>query len=235
MNKVVLCATLSLAFAGLAHAQVSESQTTPPFRNSNITLFPSATSSALLSSRTAAPLFSSEPLVSPSKTSASAFPDPQPGPFGGDRDDYRWQLAAGVAWERFRSDQYNASAVGINTNLTYFLNDWLGIDGSVSALFAPTILQDEHVKLVNYGGGPRIAWRGPRWEPFAHIIVGGAHALPQTAVSGRNSFMLQAGGGADYRFRPFFGIRLEAAYLRTTFFKQSQNNLFAAASAVFHF
>jgi opacity protein-like surface antigen len=168
---------------------------------------------------------------------SAAAPDPEPKPrfIYSDRDDYRFQLGLGVSFERFRSSLYSASAVGTNTSLSYFLNDWFGVEGNVSTFFAPTIWNGEHIKLVNYGAGPRIAWRRPRWEPWLHGLVGGAHALPQTAGHSQNGFSAQIGGGADYRFLPRLSLRLELDYVRTRLFGQWQNNGQAAAGIVFHF
>src|SRR5260370_1643089 len=63
--------------------------------------------------------------------------------------------------------------------------------------FAPTIYLSEHVKYFSYGGGPKIAWRARKWEPWMHAIVGGAHIQPQTTGS-RNGFDFMAGGRAAY-------------------------------------
>jgi opacity protein-like surface antigen len=167
----------------------------------------------------------------------AAGPSPEPAPrfIYSDRDDYRWQLALGVSFERFRSSIYSASAVGSNTSLTYFLNDWLGAEGDVNTFFAPTIWNGEHIKLVNYGVGPKITWRRPRWEPWFHGLVGGTHALPQTAGHSQNGFALQAGFGADYRFAPRLSARAELDYVATRLFGQWQNNGQAAVALVFHF
>ena len=48
-------------------------------------------------------------------------------------------------------------------------------------LLRPTIFVNEHVKLATYGGGPKIAWRQKKWEPWMHGIFGGAHEQPQFA------------------------------------------------------
>jgi hypothetical protein len=164
-----------------------------------------------------------------------AEPAPKPKFLYGGRDDYRWQLALGISWIRFRSSIFNASAVGTNTAVAYYLNDWFGVEGTVATGFAPQIYNKEHVKLVFYGGGAKIAWRQKRWEPWLHGIIGGMHEQPQTAMGGRNSLGIQAGGGADYRFNPRFSGRLEADYVRSQFFSQSQNNFQLAASVVIHF
>src|SRR5271154_5225701 len=68
-------------------------------------------------------------------------PDPAPDPkflYGG-RDDYRWQLGLGAGMERFRSSVFNATAVGVNTSISYYLNNWLGLEGNAMETFAPTI------------------------------------------------------------------------------------------------
>jgi opacity protein-like surface antigen len=162
-------------------------------------------------------------------------PSPKPKFLYGGRDDYRWQLSLGAAFYRFQSSLVNASAVGFNTSVNYFLNDWFGIEGNVSPTFAPKILVREHVKLLTYGGGPKIAWRQKQWEPWLHGLFGGAHEQPQFAGVSRNTYSIQAGGGADYRWTPRVAFRLEGDYVRTGFFKQSQNNFQVVAGIVFHF
>lgn len=208
----------------------------------------SAASATLLAPFTLAPRASaagpshamaSTPGTSAFAASATPAAEPAPAPeprfvFGG-RDDYRWQLAVGVAWFRFRSSIFNASAVGLNTTVSYFTNDWFAIEGSVTAAFAPALADNEHVKLLLYGAGPKIAWRQRRWEPWMHAIFGGAHEQPQTADNSKNAFEIQGGGGADYRWNPRVSFRLEGDYVRTTFFNQTQNNFQLLGGIVFHF
>jgi hypothetical protein len=167
----------------------------------------------------------------------SSEPDPAPNPtfiYGG-RDDYRWQLGLAAGWERFRSSIFNASAVGVNTSISYYLNNWLGVEGNVLAAFAPEIFDNDPVRVFNLTGGPRIAWRQRRWEPWLHGLVGLAHEQPQTAAGSRNSFAAQVGGGVDYRINPRLSLRLQGDLLHTMFFSQSQNNFTLAAGAVIHF
>jgi hypothetical protein len=166
---------------------------------------------------------------------ANPAPSPDPKFLYGGRDDYRWQLGLGVSWERFRSSIFNASAVGLNTSIAYYTNDWLGIEGNLMTGFAPTIFDHEHVKLFNLTGGPKIAWRQRRWEPWVHGLVGFSHEQPQTAAGGRNAFAAQVGGGADYRINPRLSARLQGDWLHTQFFSQSQNNFTLAGSLVIHF
>ena len=125
--------------------------------------------------------------------------------------------------------------MGINTSVVYFTNDWFGIEGNITAVFAPTIFANEHVKITTYGAGPKIARRQKQWEPWLHAIFGGAHEQPQVIGQGRNSYAIKAGGGGDYRWNPRISFRLEGDYVRTGFFKQSQNSFQLAGGIVFHF
>jgi opacity protein-like surface antigen len=174
-------------------------------------------------------------LAVPVESAEPADPSPRPRFLYGGRDDYRWQLGLAAAWYRFQSSIFNASAVGIKTSVSYFTNDWFAIEGNLTAAFAPDIYAKEHVKLATYGAGPKIAWRQKRWEPWAHAIFGGAHEQPQTAGNSKNSYSIQAGGGADYRWNPRVAFRLEGDYVRTGFFHGSQNGFQLAGGIVFHF
>ncbi len=176
-------------------------------------------------------------LAVPIEAAEPAAPSPKP-KFLYSRDDIvRWELGLGFNWIRFRSSIFNANAVGVKTAVTYYTNEWFGIEGNVSAAFAPAeIFDHEHVKLLVYGAGPKIVWhRYKRWDPWLHGIFGGAHEQPQTAGNSRNAFALQLGGGADYNFNSRFSGRLEANYIRTSFFSQSQNNFQLGAGVVAHF
>jgi len=181
------------------------------------------------------PSFATPAAVPSAALPSNPAPAPDPKFIYGSRDDYRWQLGLGASWERFRSTIFNASAVGVNTSISYYLNDWLGVEGNVLIGFAPQIFDREHVKLSNFTGGPRIAWRQRRWEPWAHALIGVAHEQPQTAGHSKNAFAVQAGGGADYRINPRLSLRLEGDWLHTQFFSQTQNNFTLMGGFVIHF
>ncbi len=160
---------------------------------------------------------------------------PQPRFVYGGRDDYRWQLGLGLAWFHFQSSGLNANTIGIKTSVAYFLNEWLGVEGSITAAFSPGTIGTDHAKILVYGGGPKVAWRQRRWEPWLHAILGGAHEQPQTAAGNRGSYSMQLGGGADYRWNPHLSFRAEGDYVRTGFFHQTQSNFQLAGGAVLHF
>lgn len=246
MKKLFVSAFLLLGSVCAAQAQVNVP--TPPLDAGNAAPDFSLTSAAkasLLDSLAVADTFL-KPVgpFAPTLTTAlpanpapadPAAPAPKPKFLYGGRDDYRWQLSLGAAGFRFQSNVINASSVGIMTSVTYFLNEWLAVEGNVTATFAPPVLKNQDVKFVTYGGGPKVAWRQRRWEPWMHGIFGGAHQNPQTAAGSRNAYAIQLGGGADYRWNPRISFRFEADYVRTGFFGQGQNNLLLAGGIVFHF
>ena len=153
----------------------------------------------------------------------------------GSRNDYRFQLALGISLVRFRSPFYYATGIGSNTSLTYFTNEWLGVEGNVNTSFAGTIFQGERVKYVGYGGGPKVAWRRAKWEPWLHALAGGMHILPKLATFSKNGFELQVGGGADYRIYPHLSARIEVDWVKTHVFGAWENSGSANADIVLHF
>ncbi len=169
----------------------------------------------------------------PVEASAAAAPDPK---FAyGSRDDYRWQVGLGVSLVRFRSSLFYATGVGTNTSVTYFTNDWLAVEGAVNTAFAPTIYRNEHVKFFSYGAGPKIAWRARKLEPWAHIMGGGMHILPQTAGHSQNGLAFHIGGGVDYRFYPHLSLRAEVDWIKTRVFGEWGNSAQANLDIVLHF
>lgn len=165
----------------------------------------------------------------------AAAPAAKPKYIFGDRDDYRWQLGLGVEFLRFQSTRIDASLVGLNTTVTYFTNDWFAVEGNLVTGFAPEIYQNEHVKYFGGAGGVRIGARRSQFEPFGHVLFGGAHLQPQTADASRNTWTIQAGGGLDYRLNARLSLRGELDWVRTAFFSLAQNNFQAVAAVVFHF
>jgi len=173
--------------------------------------------------------FASQPAAEP-PTPATPFPRYDP------TERYqRWTIGLGFAFLRFRSSVYTASAIGLNSSLAYSVKDWLAIEGAVTSAFAPTIYRNEHIKYVGYGAGPKISLTRDQFEPWVHVLVGGVHILPQTAFSGQNGFEVLAGGGVDYNITSQFAARLEADWVNTHVFGQSQNNGQASLGVVFRF
>jgi Outer membrane protein beta-barrel domain len=153
----------------------------------------------------------------------------------GSRDDFRWQLGVGYEYVRFQSSAFNANLSGLHTSLTYYTNEWFGWEGSVVAAFGGTLFANDRTKYLLYTVGPRLAWRRPKWEPWAHALVGGIHMLPQIAAQGKNGFAVQVGGGADYRFNPTVALRIEGDYVRSELYSSGQNHFQMGTGIVVHF
>jgi opacity protein-like surface antigen len=187
------------------------------------------------------PLFAATNAFAPSPSGASVAPLSDPSPasppprFNYLGREYRLQVSLGFAFVRFRSSVYEASAAGLNTSVSYFFKDWLAVEGDITAAFAPTIFLNEHVKYLGYGAGPRVIWSRGRWEPWAHVILGGTHVLPLTGLGGKNAFAVQVGPGVDFNLTPRLGVRVGADWLRTTFFGTSQNSAQATLGLVYNF
>jgi hypothetical protein len=188
----------------------------------------------------ASPVFSianlSTTLLAEPASAKPPAPSPKPRFVYGGRDDYRWELGLAFAWLRFRSSVFNSNEFGVKASVAYYLNEWLGAEGNFTGAFGGGVGAGGHdAKIALYGGGPKVAWRQHRWEPWLHAIFGGGHEGPQTVFGARNSFAMHLGGGADYRGNPHLSYRLEGDYVHTSFFHQTQNSFQLAAGAVIHF
>ncbi|HEY1423267.1 MAG TPA: outer membrane beta-barrel protein [Candidatus Acidoferrum sp.] len=181
----------------------------------------------------------SDDFSSPAPARASALPDPPTPPQSSSRseDGYRWDLALGYEYVHFHSAPFNLNLSGLHTDLTYNLNNWVGVEGSVISAFGGTLFDGERSKYVSYTGGARInggaSHRG--FTPWAHALVGGVHVNPQTALGSKNSYAVQAGGGVDWIFNSRVSLRGEADYVHTALYHGSQNNFQIGLGAVIHF
>jgi hypothetical protein len=245
MKRLLHVALLTLIVVSVARAQDNRSSTSQTNGNvaadfANTSAAPGAPTPAenWLWPSTGLRLASASSLAAPDAPpeSPEAVPAaPNPKFVYGSRDDFRWQLALGVSLVRFRSSFYYATGVGSNTSITYFMNDWFGIEGNANTAFAPTINQNQHVKFFSYGGGPKISWRARKLEPWAHFIAGGMHILPQIAGHSQNGVALLVGGGVDYRFYPHLSARAEVNWVKTHVFGEWGNSAQANLGVVLHF
>jgi outer membrane protein with beta-barrel domain len=160
---------------------------------------------------------------------------PEPQIYSRGVENGRWQLGLGFTYVKFRSPAIDAGMEGLNTSVTYFTNDWFGVEGNITAAFGRKIFVDDRTKYAGITGGPKIVMRERRWEPWAHVLFGMAHVNPQLAGVGKNGVAIQLGGGADFPLRGPFALRVEGDWVRTQLYSQSQNNFQVVTGAVFHF
>jgi len=179
------------------------------------------------------------PAPTPAPAPFAAPPaDPSPAPqttYRYTERDYRLEIALGVAVVRFRSSAYYATGVGTHTAVAYYLQDWLAVEGAITTAFAPAIFANEHIKYLGYAGGAKFSGGRARFEPWAHVLAGGIHMIPQTGLGSKNGFEITAGAGVDYGLTPRLSVRAEGDYLRSHLFAQWQNNAQAIAAVVVHF
>jgi hypothetical protein len=197
-------------------------------------LTPPATSLASLSFSTAAATPASPSHVAHVALAEPPPAPPSPKPYSYQERDYRWEIGLAFSLVRFRSSVYYATAPGFSSSVSYFLNDWLAVEGAVTTGFAPAVYGGTF-KYLAYGGGPKFSLGRKRLEPWVHGLVGGVHTNPQTALGGKSGFELQAGGGLDYGLNPRLSARLEFDYLASHLFGQWQNSGQGLIGIVFHF
>jgi hypothetical protein len=175
-------------------------------------------------------------LGAPVASAARAAPAPEPQVIARGRERERWQLGLGFTYVKFRSPAIDASMAGVNTSVTYFTNDWFGVEGNITAAFGRKIFVDDQTRYAGITGGPKIVMHQQRrWEPWAHALIGIAHVNPQLAGVGKNGVAIQLGGGADYPAWPQISVRVEGDWVLTRLYSQSQNNFQLVAGVVFHF
>lgn len=234
MRRFVLAVLTVLCSAGLAAAQSgtlnlntsSDDAAHPLAEKNGVRLFTVASGDTVAA-----------PLVPIDLAAQPATPLPAPTPAFGHYEGYRFQLSEDYTYFRFRSTPFNANLNGLQSSLSYFLNDWFAVEGNVVATFGTRVFGADHSKGLLYTGGGRLAWRGNRrpFEPWMHALIGGLRMVPQTAVGGKNGFAVQAGGGMDYRLNGRAAVRVGADFVRSQLYSQSQNNFQISGGLVVNF
>lgn len=152
-----------------------------------------------------------------------------------------WQLGIGYQYQHYNVLGQTFHNNGFNTELTRYLNDWFGVEGTIAMGFAgntgaPLKLK---AKSLFLGGGPHVALHNnSRFEPWVHVLVGWQHfRFTQTAkLLGSNSALgFMGGGGVDYKLRERVYWRIQADYIGTHFQSTRQSNYSFGSGLVFNF
>ena len=132
-----------------------------------------------------------------------------------------WQLGIGFQYQHFGVLGQSFHTLGYNADITRYLNNWFGVEGTVSLGFgsygsAPSLT----AKSLFVGGGPHIALNNnSRFEPWFHVLAGLQHfRFSQGPVLGSNSTIgFVGGGGVDYKFGGRASWRVQGDFIGTRF------------------
>jgi len=226
---ILCCAGLAVAQSGTLNLNTSDADTSRLFAPAKGDLRPFANGATDTVTLALVPID-----LNPQPAPAAPVPAPAP-PFG-HYEGYRFQLGVGYSYLHFRSAPFNSNMSGLQTSLSYFLNDWFAVEGNTIAAFGSSVF-GERSKALLFTGGGRLAWRDSRrrFEPWMHGLIGGLHMLPQTAAGGKVGFAVQAGGGVDYRLSGRASARFGGDYIRSQLYSASQNNFQIGGGLVINF
>jgi hypothetical protein len=123
--------------------------------------------------------------------SAPAAPAPLIPP---DRDP--WQIGVGFQYLHFNIQGQSFHNLAYQADVTRYLNNWFGLEGTTVAGFGHTGSNPSVVaKSFFIGGGSHISLHNSyHFEPWVHVLVGWEHLL---GAYSHAAFM--AGGGVDYK------------------------------------
>jgi hypothetical protein len=111
--------------------------------------------------------------------------------------------------------------LGWNASLSLKFNRLLGFALDFGGHYkSQTLSGNSNVYTAMFG--PQFSFPLPKITPFAHALVGIAHASqngthPDNPFQGNNSFVTALGGGLDYHLARHFALRGQADYLLTRF------------------
>jgi hypothetical protein len=130
---------------------------------------------------------------------------------------------------------------GVNANggavaVTGYANRWLGITGDFAAYHASPF--GVSAKAYTYLAGPRFSYRNSeRVDPFAQVLVGGAHltAGASGVSASANGFAWSAGAGVDLGPSRHLAFRPQFDYIGIHVGADTVNTARVSASVVFRF
>jgi hypothetical protein len=171
-------------------------------------------------------------------TSSGVSLDPDPQVVQGVYQTYKWQAYVGYTFFRFYESSHptvRENQNGVNWSIVYYLKDWVGLDGEMSATYGTQNGQDSW--FLFGGGGPRFRWSGPRGlEVWGHGLVGYTHFTPQTPFGKQQAFAYEVGGGVDIGGHyKRWAIRLSGDMIGSHYFSTYQFSPKVGAGFVFKF
>jgi hypothetical protein len=119
-------------------------------------------------------------------------------------------------------------ANGWNGAANMYITRWLGVTGDFSGAYS------NGLHFYTYTGGPVVSMHKGQFAPFAHFLIGGAHA--SFASLGDSGLAMMVGGGVDVG-RKQFALRLCQFDWMSTRFNgfTNNNNARISTGALFRF
>jgi hypothetical protein len=169
-----------------------------------------------------------------------------------------WEVFAGYSFQRSNMREYFKTTPiiyavrnqGVNlingwdVSVTENMNRWFGGTLDISGHYrksqvsgtTPSTNRDRMYTILY---GPRLSYRRPWGIPFAHVLLGAAHAQVKVTPTGPRasdlSFAAAIGGGVDWNFRNKTAIRVvQAEYLRGNALGANQNSFRISAGIILY-
>jgi hypothetical protein len=146
-----------------------------------------------------------------------------------------WQLEIGYQYQHLRPLGLAMHTNGFHTDVTRYLNDWIGVEGVAIMGFGSTSTSpiSTPTKSLFVGGGLHSAlYVGTRFEPWIHGLVGLEHI--RTAVS-NSGLGFMGGGGLDYKLNPRLFWRIQGDFVGTRFNTFMHDGYAVATGVVLNF
>jgi hypothetical protein len=143
----------------------------------------------------------------------------------------------------FQYQHQNAYAgfhtIGYNTDVTRYLTEWFGIEGTGVFGFGITAgTPSLTAKSFFVGGGPHITiGNNSRFEPFVHVLAGWERLrFTQTTKFGVDSALaFYGGGGVDYKFGGRASWRVQGDFVGSHFGNTINKNYSFGTGFIFNF
>jgi hypothetical protein len=157
-----------------------------------------------------------------------------------------WQVGAGFQYQHFTVRGVGFHNLGFNSEITRYLNDWLGVEATAVEGFGhvgttTTIPVTLDAKSFFVGGGPHIVVSTrSRWEPWAHVLVGLEHfrftqTNNQVGLGSNSGVGVMVGGGVDYKLGRGANWRVQADYVGSEMSSSFQSNYSVGTGLVINF
>lgn len=125
---------------------------------------------------------------------------------------------------------------GWNAQASVNLTNWLGVTADFGGYYGTPFAVSIH--NYSYLFGPTVSYRAQHVVPFGHALFGAGHVSGSIGglSSSQNAFAMAVGGGVDVPFKGHFGVRLaQVDWLRTQYFKNTQNGFRVSTGMMFNF